>query len=149
MIWRWRVAAAAFIAFIPALTAGFCSLRRPGRGLVRSAATADWGREPAMDVHDEHMGHYQPLTWFRTRWIPAVGDESFGFHLTNVVIHAFNTALVYLLARRLNRGRLAGGRIVGAARTLEAGAALAALLFGIHPLRVESVAWITERRDWC
>ncbi len=56
-----------------------------------------------------------------------------GHHLTSVVIHALSTALVYLVL-----GRLSGSW----------GASLAtACLWGWHPLRVESVAWIAERKD--
>jgi len=82
-----------------------------------------------------HLGHYQPLTWITlgldyTLW----GLNPFGYHLTNLLLHAANAALFYLLCLRL-----VGGRIWAAS--------VAALLFAIHPLRVESVAWVTERRD--
>ncbi|MBI3695818.1 MAG: tetratricopeptide repeat protein [Acidobacteria bacterium] len=82
-----------------------------------------------------HLGHYHPLTWMSlgfdyTLW----GLDPKGYHLTNVVLHAANAALFYLVALRL-----AGGRVFTAA--------VAALLFALHPLRVESVAWVSERRD--
>lgn len=90
-----------------------------------------------------HMGHYMPLSWMSLALDHAVwGLEPFGFHLTNVVLHALNALLVMLLALRLQQRR---GR--GNARSRWAIAALSALLFAMHPLRVESVAWITERRD--
>jgi tetratricopeptide (TPR) repeat protein len=93
------------------------------------------------------MGHYMPVTWISygldyTVW----GLDPFGYHLTNLALHAANTVLVYLVALRLFRAvwvpTLGDG-----ADCLRVGAALTALLFGIHPLRVESVAWITERLD--
>ena len=82
-----------------------------------------------------HLGHYHPLTWVTlaidyTIW----GLNPFGYHLTNLLLHAANAALFYLVALRL-----LGGRVWTAT--------LAALLFALHPLRVESVAWVTERRD--
>ena len=90
------------------------------------------------------MGHYIPLTWLTfgldyTLW----GMESAGYHFTNLVLHCTNVVLFFLLALRLL------SRALPWATTLElrAGAALAALFFGIHPLRAESVAWATERRD--
>ncbi len=93
------------------------------------------------------MGHYAPLTWMSLgldyEWW---GMEAFGYHLTNLLLHAANVALVYLVARRLMM--IAGlGTAAEENTALRAGAALAALLFGLHPLRVESVAWISERRD--
>lgn len=80
------------------------------------------------------LGHWQPLTWLslaldRAAW----GPSPLGFHLTNILLHALAAALLFLLARRLKLGA--------------ASAAFAALLWALHPLRVESVAWITERRD--
>ena len=61
------------------------------------------------------------------------GFNPFVYHLTNLLIHLAVTALVFRFALRLQL----------TARV----AALAALLFGIHPMHVESVAWITERKD--
>ena len=55
------------------------------------------------------------------------------FHATNIALHAFDALLLYFLLLRLSRQRLP--------------ALLLALLWALHPLRVESVAWITERKD--
>lgn len=90
-----------------------------------------------------HMGHYIPLTWMTFGLDYLVwGTDPFGYHLTNVVLHAANAVIVYFIARRLLGAALPGGRM---ARALTAGAV--ALLFALHPLRAESVAWATERRD--
>jgi tetratricopeptide (TPR) repeat protein len=92
-----------------------------------------------------HMGHYHPLTWV-TFGIDYLlwGMEPFGYHLTNLLLHAANAVLFYLVALRL----LA---LAHSARAwdfrLDLAAGFAALFFAIHPLRVESVAWVTERRD--
>jgi tetratricopeptide (TPR) repeat protein len=67
----------------------------------------------------------------------------FGYHLTNLLLHAASAVVCYLVARRLLG--LAIPAAAPGARSL--GAAAAALFFAVHPLRVESVAWITERRD--
>jgi Flp pilus assembly protein TadD len=90
------------------------------------------------------LGHWMPLTWLSlavdwTIW----GLNPFGYHLTSLGLHAICTVLVYLLARRLFV--LTVPRVAPTTHAL--GATVAALLFASHPLRVESVAWITERRD--
>src|SRR5262249_54774559 len=91
-----------------------------------------------------HMGHYQPLSWLTyaidwTIW----GLRPVGFHLTNLALHAANALLVYALAIRvLRRGDDERGE-----RAVRLAAAAAALVFALHPLRVEAVAWATERRD--
>ncbi len=117
-----------------------------------------------------HMGHYQPLSWVTLAgdylWGRALfgdGLDPWSYHLTNCVLHAVSAALVYLLALELlaaaavnDRARPTAARRAtrpdGASAAapparLYVAAALAALLFALHPLRVESVAWATERRD--
>ncbi len=94
------------------------------------------------------LGHYQPLTWLSYAIdLRLWGDlDPRGFHLTSMVFHAFNAVLLYALALRLLR--MATDRPGTDSRAgHHLGAALAALLFAAHPLRAESVAWVTERRD--
>jgi len=95
------------------------------------------------------MGHYIPLTWMSLGLNYLLGGmDPWGYHLVNLLIHASNAVLVYLVARRLMAAATGGGAQIGRTDPAIAwSSALAALLFGIHPLRVESVAWITERRD--
>lgn len=96
-------------------------------------------------------GHYMPLTWLTLGLNYALGGMSpWGYHLAAILLHATNAVLFYLVARRLlaaSLGPVEAERVaVGQAPAeLRAGAALAALVFAIHPQRVESVAWITER----
>jgi Flp pilus assembly protein TadD len=89
------------------------------------------------------MGHYVPLTWL-TLGLDYVlwGMRPAGYHLTNLVLHAANAALFYLVALRL---LAASTRFTPGLRRLAATAAT--VFFAIHPLRAESVAWVTERRD--
>jgi protein O-mannosyl-transferase len=93
------------------------------------------------------MGHYMPATWI-TYGLDFVvwGLDPSGYHLTNTILHAANVVLVYLVALQLFRRVWPGAALAGW-DGLRIGAALCALVFGVHPLRVESVAWITERRD--
>lgn len=89
-----------------------------------------------------------PFTWISFALDYRLwGLNPLGFHLTNVLLHGANTALVAMIATAIPVG---GAGADGQSRQRRAPlwvALLAALLFGIHPLRVESVAWITERKD--
>ena len=90
------------------------------------------------------MGHWIPLSWLTLGLDYVVwGMDPRGYHLTNVVLHSVNAALLFLVAARLLART---GDTTTATRAPVAGAA-AALFFAVHPLRAESVAWITERRD--
>jgi Tfp pilus assembly protein PilF len=85
-----------------------------------------------------------PLTWLThgVDWL-AWGLDPVGYHLVNILLHAGSAAVFFLVAERL----LAHG-LEGAGAAVVRGSALAAALFwALHPLRVESVAWISERRD--
>ena len=66
------------------------------------------------------------------------GRHPFGYHLTNLILHVANTLLVLAIIHHILAGR--HPRAVGVAL-------VTAALFGIHPLHVESVAWVTERKD--
>jgi len=80
-------------------------------------------------------GHlWLPATWISLALdVSLFGTGPVGFHLTNVVLHVVNTVLLYLFLRQVTG---MPGRSL-----------LVAALFSVHPLRVESVAWVTERKD--
>lgn len=88
-------------------------------------------------------GTYQPLTVLSLAidyhlW----GMEPFGFHLTSTILHVFNALLVYAFLRKL---LIIHGK--GWTKDIELVAAIGAMLFLSHPVNVESVAWITERKS--
>src|ERR1700682_2684691 len=90
------------------------------------------------------MGHYIPLTWLTFGLDYVIwGMQPAGHHFTNLVLPAANAALFYWVSRRV----LTAAAPAAGETALRAGAAVAALFFAIHPLRAESVAWATERRD--
>ena len=106
-----------------------------------------------------HMGHYQPLSWLSLNLDHHLwGMNAGGFHLTSMLLHVANTLLLFWVARRLLwlgygdwpsalRPRLEERSESGPRPPIHICAGVAALLFALHPLRVESVAWATERRD--
>jgi len=69
-----------------------------------------------------------------------------GYHLTNLILHSANAVFFYFVSRRLLAVAFSISDDHGSWR-LNVSAAFAAVTFAIHPLRVESVAWATERRD--
>ncbi len=82
---------------------------------------------------------YCPLTWLSFAIDYQIwGHDPFGYHLTNLLLHIANTLLVLLLVWKVLRGRYAYALTT---------ALLTAVMFGVHPLHVESVAWATERKD--
>ena len=80
------------------------------------------------------VGNWDPLTWIShlADW-QLYGPDAGGHHLTSVLLHAATVLLLFLVLRQMTGRRVAD--------------ALAAALWAIHPLRVESVAWVTERKD--
>jgi tetratricopeptide (TPR) repeat protein len=82
-----------------------------------------------------HAANWHPLTWLSLQLDATLfGPEAaWGYHLTNLLLHAANVLLLFLTLRRMT----------GA---VWRGAAVAAL-FAVHPAHVESVAWIAERKD--
>ncbi|HSG00636.1 MAG TPA: hypothetical protein VLA20_05875, partial [Vicinamibacterales bacterium] len=81
----------------------------------------------------EH-GNWHPLTWMSHMMdVELFGLEAGGHHLTSVAIHILNTLLLLALLLLLTGARWRS--------------ALVAALFAVHPMHVESVAWIAERKD--
>ncbi|MGA2092825.1 MAG: tetratricopeptide repeat protein, partial [Sedimentisphaerales bacterium] len=81
-----------------------------------------------------YMGYWQPLTWLSL----MMNSQLFGpgpgwFHLVNVFLHLANTLLLFAVLRKMTAALWPS--------------AFVAALFAIHPMHVESVAWISERKD--
>ena len=131
----WLVAlslsAVVVISYIPAMRAGFVwddSILVQGSDLHKRSGLRDiW---LSLNIEDE--AHYWPVT-YTTLWAEHQlwGLKPFGYHLTNIGLHLVNSLLVWRLMTRMH---IAGAAVIGA-------------VFAVHPLHVESVAWIIERKD--
>jgi Flp pilus assembly protein TadD len=84
-----------------------------------------------------HAANWHPLSWIShmvdAQMFGVTDAAAGGHHLVSVALHAVNAVLLFA-ALRLLSGRLAASAWVAA-------------LFAVHPLRVESVAWVSERKD--
>ena len=133
---------AVWLAYAPALDNSFVSwddqdyvTERPEVLNPTSANLAALWRKPV-------SLNYHPVTMMTLAWNShnATHDRRTGlpearpFITTNIFLHALNTLLVLLFIHRLTRGNLAV-------------AAFTALVFALHPMHVESVAWVSERKD--
>ena len=119
-----------FAAYAPAVRGGFLWDDKVYVSSNATLRTADGLRQ--IWLAPNSTPQYYPLV-FTTFWLEyhLWGLDTTGYHLTNVVLHTCNALLLWLVLRRL---RLAG-------------ALLAAAIFALHPVHVESVAWISERKD--
>ncbi|HNW44131.1 MAG TPA: tetratricopeptide repeat protein [Elusimicrobiales bacterium] len=146
-LWPLLIAAVTFAVFLPSLRNGFVNwddtLNLVGNYQYRGLGCAQlkWMFTTC------YTGPYQPLSW-ATLGLDYLlwGMDPFGYHLTNVLLHCFNAFLFCLLCAKLFAlAARPSGPEGSTAVNISAG--FAALVFAVHPLRVESVAWVTERRD--
>ena len=124
------------ISYLPAMLWG--SFVWDDRILTFSQAVPDWSglwrlwSGDAYSMDDTPEVHYWPLV-YTTFWLEHKlwGFAPAGYHIVNVLLHLANTLLVWHLVRRL----------------AVPGAWMVAAVFAVHPLHVESVAWVIERKD--
>ena len=103
-----------------------------GQGLIDLWA---WGPKAVFDhTTKPATQQYYPVT-FTSFWLEyqAWGLEPFGYHLDNVLLHLLSAFLIWIILRHLGFS--------------DGVAFLAAALFAVHPVNVESVAWISERKN--
>jgi tetratricopeptide (TPR) repeat protein len=138
------IALAAVLPFLPARNAPFLEWDDL-LNLVYNPHWRGFSRENARwmltTVHD---GHYQPLSWLSYALDYSLwGPNPAAMRATNYVLHALCATLFFLIGDELIR------RAAPAAtsRDRTAAALFATLFWAVHPLRVESVVWLTERRD--
>jgi hypothetical protein len=107
-----------------------------------------------------YAANWHPLTWLSHALdLGLFGLNPLGHHLHNVLLHALATILLFLILNSLTslRPETGAGALASAQPPAQLGSppqagavwrsAFVAMLFGLHPLRVESVAWAAERKD--
>lgn len=124
------------IVLFPCLSADFLNWDDPTFVLGNKNITSLSGENISNMFSSFVMGNYCPLSIlsYAIDYKIAGGLGPKTFHVTALVIHLVNTLLVYMFIYQLSNRQLMV-------------AAIAAALFGVHPLHLESVAWIAERRD--
>jgi len=124
------------VLYWPAMQCGFVNFDDPDTITANPHVQAglSWAGMKWAFCSTEQHAYWAPVMWLSHELACQLfGLNPWGHHLINVLLHAANVALVFLVFQR----------ITGATwRSL-----MLAALFGWHPLRVESVAWVTERKD--
>lgn len=125
-----------FIIYIPALNAGFVNWDDPDYVGENNFLIRDLSNLPELfNVNNTVQGNYHPLTMTSLAINFAISkDAAWSYHLFNLIFHLINCILVYRLALLLSKNN----SLI---------AFVTSLLFGVHPLHVESVAWVSERKD--
>ncbi len=128
------IAAASFLFLFPVVWHGFVSFDDPlyvtQNPHVRGGFTPEnigWA------FGSFHAGYWIPVTWLSYMADGALwGGRAFGYHLTNLILHAACALLLFLALLRLTGDRWRSALVAG--------------LFALHPLHVETVAWVSERK---
>jgi protein O-mannosyl-transferase len=117
--------------FVPALDNGFVNL--DDMPYITAVHPLSWAKISRVFL-DSYEGHYHPLTLLSLGIQYQVsGQKPWAYHFINVFLHILNTLAVFYLVRML----IGKGNV----------AFVVALLFGVHPVHVEPVAWIASRKD--
>ena len=89
-------------------------------------------------------GNWYPITWFSHALdYRLFGSDPVGHHLTSILWHGVNVFLLFVLFQRL----LSLAKTNYSSSDIFWAGLAAAILFGLHPLRVESVVWVSQRKD--
>lgn len=129
------LAVAAFALYARTLAHGFINLDDPTYVLNNervlgglTASNAAWA------FRTFFFANWHPLTWLTYQLdVTLWGPGAFGFHLTNTLLHAANAALLFTFLRMATGKRWPS--------------LLVAALFAAHPVHIESVAWVSQRKD--
>jgi len=134
LIWLAVILLLTFIAYFPSLKDGFTNWD-DNQYVTENALVKNFTLANIITHFSQfYMGHYHPFTMLSLMFDYLIGsDHPFIYHFTNVILHLVNTFfvfwLVFLITKKINI------------------TIIVAALFGLHTLHVESVTWISERKD--
>ena len=113
----------------------FVTLDDPGYVTGNRRVKAGWSKEGfTWAFTTTHHRHWHPLTWLSHMTdVQLFGLDAGRHHLTSLLFHLANTILLFLILNRATDARLRS--------------AFVAALFAVHPLHVETVVWIADRKD--
>lgn len=145
------VAISTLLVYLKVLGAGFVNVDDPDY-VLNNPLIKQLNIDTVVSAFTQsHLGWWMPLTWLSLAVDYQVWQYNpYGYHLTNILLHAVNSGLVVLVTNhllRLGQGEETRDKGQESPYIFPAMLLLAGLLWGIHPLRVESVAWVTERKD--
>jgi hypothetical protein len=143
------IALVTLFVYLPALHNNFVTWDDPIYVSENSSIRSLGGSFFTWAFSDFSSANWHPLTWISHALDYAVwGLNPLGHHLTSIILHALNTFLVVaLLIRLLDAYRTKHDPSFLNDRAVLVAAGTTGLLFGLHPLHVESVAWVSERKD--
>lgn len=146
------VALITFLVYLPALQNGFVNWDDPDYVYENQNIRSIDFRSLKWMFSTFHMQNWHPLTWLSHAVDYAIwGLNPMGHHLTSIIFHGLNAFLIVVLVMRLldkrSEGLLSSPLNNRTHQTARITAVGIGLLFGLHPLHVESVAWISERKD--
>src|SRR4029453_18845453 len=134
------------VAFLPTLENGFVNFDDIENFLNNSSYRGLGLTHLRWMFTTVNLGGLIPLTWMTLGFDYLIwGMDPAGYHLTSLLLHALAALVFYFVFLRLLGEVQDGGAAYAAPRRL--GGLFGGLIFSVHPLRVESVAWVTERRD--
>ena len=129
------IAIVTFIVFSPSLKCGFTNFDDDKFIIRNSLIVGDSINMKKIFTSRVNDNDYYPITIMSLAFNYQFGKlNPFGYHFWNVLLHVLNTLLVFLFVFTITKRNLLMASIV-------------ALFFGIHPMHVESVTWVTERKD--
>ncbi|MCD4746648.1 MAG: hypothetical protein K8R58_10145, partial [Bacteroidales bacterium] len=135
LLWLLGILVLTFIAYFPVFQNNFLSTWDDNRYVLENPLIKSLSFQNIINIFTQYYdGHYHPLTQLSLAIdYQIAGLEPWIFHFTNFLLHLINTALVFYFIYILFKKPVI--------------AIITALLFGINPMQVESVAWITERKN--
>ncbi len=129
------LAAVTFAVYTPALKYGFVNFDDNDYVYENRHVLSGLNKDSIIWAFTKiHANNYHPITWLSHMLdVEVFKDRVWGHHLTNIMLHVLNSVLLFWVFLQMTGRKWAG--------------AFVAALFALHPLHVESVAWISERKD--